>query len=53
MPYTVDIDIANPACFLFVIEQSGSMTGAFAGHPGQRKMDQTASTVNPAVRKGV
>ena len=53
MAYTADIGRANPACFLFVIEHSGSMTGALAGQPGQRKMDQAASTVNPAVRKGV
>ena len=53
MPYTADIGRANPACFLFVIEKSGSMTGALAGQPGQRKMDQAASALNLAVRKGV
>ncbi len=46
MPYTADISRANPACFLFLIDQSGSMTGALAGQPGQRKMDQAADAIN-------
>ncbi len=46
MPYTADISRTNPACFLFLIDQSGSMTQALAGQPGQRKMDQTADAIN-------
>ena len=46
MPYTADVSRANPACFLFLIDQSGSMTGALAGQPGQRKIDQAAAAVN-------
>ena len=46
MPYTADISRANPACFLFLIDQSGSMTGALAAQPGQRKMDQAADAIN-------
>ena len=46
MPYTADVSRANPACFLFLIDQSGSMAGAMAGQPGQRKMDQAAAAVN-------
>ena len=46
MPYTADISRANPACFLFLIDQSGSMSGALAGQPGQRKMDQAADAIN-------
>ncbi len=46
MPYTADISRANPACFLFLIDQSGSMTQALAGQPGQRKMDQAADAIN-------
>ena len=46
MPYSADISRANPACFLFLIDQSGSMTGALAGQPGQRKMDQAADAIN-------
>ena len=46
MPYTADISRLNPACFLFLIDQSGSMTQALAGQPGQRKMDQAAAAIN-------
>ncbi len=46
MPYSADISRANPACFLFLIDQSGSMTQALAGQPGQRKMDQAAAAIN-------
>lgn len=46
MPYTADISRANPACFLFLIDQSGSMTQSLAGQPGQRKMDQAADAIN-------
>ena len=40
MPYIADVSRANPACFLFLIDRSGSMAGALAGQPGQRKMDR-------------
>ena len=46
MPYTADISRANPACFLFLIDQSGSMSEALAGQPGQRKMDGAADAAN-------
>ena len=46
MPYTADISRTNPACFLFLIDQSGSMAGALSGQPGQRKMDQAADAIN-------
>ena len=46
MTYTADISRANPACFLFLIDQSGSMTQALSGQPGQRKMDQAADAIN-------
>ena len=46
MPYTADISRNNPACFLFLIDQSGSMMQALSGQPGQRKMDQAANAVN-------
>ena len=46
MPYSADINRANPGCFLFLIDQSGSMAGALAGQPGQRKMDQAAEAIN-------
>ena len=46
MPYSSDISRTNPGCFLFLIDQSGSMTQALAGQPGMRKMDQAAETLN-------
>ncbi len=46
MPYTADISRSNPGCFLFLIDQSGSMTQALAGQPGLRKMEQAAETLN-------
>ena len=46
MPYTADISRANPACFLFLIDQSASMIMALAGQPGQRKMDRAAEAIN-------
>ena len=46
MPYTADISRANPACFLFLIDQSASMVMALAGQPGQRKMDRAAEAIN-------
>ena len=46
MPYTADISRKTPGCFLFLIDQSGSMTEALGGQPGLRKMDGAADAVN-------
>ena len=46
MTYAADISRINPACFLFLIDQSGSMSGALGGQPGLRKMDGAADAVN-------
>ena len=46
MPYSADISRNNPACFLFLIDQSGSMQEALSGQPGFRKMDQAAEALN-------
>ena len=46
MAYTADISRNNPGCFLFLIDQSGSMRGALGGQPGLRKMDGAADAVN-------
>jgi len=46
MPYSADISRANPGCFLFLVDRSGSMEGALAGQPGHRKMDQAADAIN-------
>ena len=49
MPYTADISRTNPACIMFLIDQSGSMTGDLAGQPGQRKMDAAADAINRTI----
>ena len=46
MPYSADISRDNPGCFLFLVDRSGSMVGALAGQPGQRKMDQASDAIN-------
>ena len=46
MPYSADISRSNPGCFLFLVDRSGSMEGALAGQPGQRKMDQASDAIN-------
>ena len=46
MTYTADISRNNPGCFLFLIDQSASMSDALAGQPDQRKMDGAADAVN-------
>ena len=46
MPYAADISRNSPGCFLFLIDQSGSMSGALGGQPGQLKMDGAADAVN-------
>ena len=46
MPYTADISRANPACYMFLVDQSGSMSGALAGQPQMPKMNQAADAIN-------
>ena len=46
MAYAADISRNNPGCFLFLIDQSGSMIGALGGQPGLKKMDGAADAVN-------
>ena len=46
MSYTADISRNNPGCFLFLVDQSGSMRGALGGQPGLRKMDAAADALN-------
>ena len=49
MPYTADISRTNPACIMFLIDQSGSMTEALAGQNGQPKKDQAAAAINRVI----
>ena len=39
MPYTAEISRANPTCFLFLIDQSGSMADSFGTEGAGRKAD--------------
>jgi hypothetical protein len=45
MPYTAEISRANPSCFLFLIDQSGSMSDPMGG-TGKRKADAVADAIN-------
>ncbi len=47
MPYTAEISRANPSCFLFLIDQSGSMADPFGvGESSRRKADGVADAIN-------
>ena len=46
MATSVDISRANPGCFMFLIDQSGSMDMTLGGQPGLRKMDGAADAIN-------
>ncbi len=45
MTYTAEISRINPTCFLFLIDQSGSMSDPFPGS-NRRKADNVADAVN-------
>jgi len=47
MPYTAEISRGNPSCFLFLIDQSGSMDDPFgSGEPARKKADGVADAIN-------
>ncbi len=47
MPYTAEISRANPSCFLFLIDQSGSMQDPFgSGEVLKKKADGVADAIN-------
>ena len=46
MPYSAEISRANPSCFVFLIDQSGSMVDPIAGSEGKRKCDSVADAIN-------
>ncbi|MCY4475990.1 MAG: VWA domain-containing protein [Chloroflexi bacterium] len=46
MPYTADISRANPGCFLFLIDQSGSMAEPLGGQNDLAKMNGAADALN-------
>ena len=45
MPYSAEISRTNPSCFLFLIDQSGSMNEPFGGS-GRKKSEAVADTIN-------
>jgi hypothetical protein len=46
MPYSAEISRVNPSCFIFLIDQSGSMVEPIAGSDGKRKSDCVADAIN-------
>jgi hypothetical protein len=46
MPYTAEISRTNPSCFLFLVDQSGSMSRAFAGTAEKTKAQGVADAIN-------
>lgn len=46
MPYSAEISRANPSCFIFLIDQSGSMVDPISGSEGKRKCDSVADAIN-------
>jgi hypothetical protein len=46
MAYTAEISRANPTCFLFLVDQSGSMAERFGGDAGKTKAQGVADAIN-------
>ncbi len=46
MAYSAEISRNNPSCFLFLIDQSGSMADTFTGEAGKKKADGVADAIN-------
>ena len=46
MSYEAEISRANPTCFLFLVDQSGSMAERFGGETGKSKAEGVAESVN-------
>jgi hypothetical protein len=46
MAYTAEISRNNPSCFLFLIDQSGSMADNFPGEVAKKKADGVADAIN-------
>lgn len=47
MPYSAEISRTNPSCFVFLIDQSGSMGDLFgAGEANQKKADGVSDAIN-------
>lgn len=46
MPYNAEISRGNPSCFLFLIDQSGSMADVWGGESGKKKSEGLATIIN-------
>ena len=46
MPYTAEISRTNPTCFVFLVDQSGSMRDPFGQDPSKKKCDGVADAIN-------
>jgi len=46
MPYSAEISRVNPSCFLFLIDQSASMSDPFGGQSGRSKAEGVADAIN-------
>src|SRR5262249_34161691 len=46
MPYVAEISRTNPSCFLFLVDQSGSMIKPFGGEVGKIKAQGVADAIN-------
>lgn len=46
MPYTAEISRSTPSCFLFLIDQSGSMRDPFGDTTGKIKSTGVADAIN-------
>lgn len=46
LPYIADISRSNPSCFLFLVDQSGSMKAPFAGQADKSKAPGVADAIN-------
>ena len=46
MPYAAEISRRNPSCFVFVIDQSGSMADPFGGDTTRKKSDGVSDAIN-------
>src|SRR5580704_12776460 len=49
MAYSAEISRGNPTCFVFMIDQSGSMSEAFGAESALRKADFVADVVNRTI----
>src|SRR5574337_139064 len=50
MPYRAEISRKNPGCFLFLLDQSGSMEDPFGGgEKGRTKADELATVINKLI----